>query len=214
MSDNNLLKSINDIDDDLIFEAENYEQSKAKKPMRLKVALIAAAAVLVVGLGGVAAVSLSKANTAAADRPDFEEVTVKSGIYYLNGDVNSGLWIEITPETFCLKGDDIESSLREAITAMYRADQPDLVELNEAAMQTNLDKWKLLYCEEKPYLARVMPGNDKYRCIINVDRFNNPVENRMDLLDSGAAFRYDDITNKIRLGGFAAADYGDFILVE
>lgn len=212
MSDNTLLKSINDIDDDLIIEAENFKPSKAKKPLKLRGALIAAAAVFVVGIGGVAAASISKANVANAGRPDFEEVTVKSGNYYLNGDVDSGLWIEITPETISLKGDDIEKSLREAITAMYREDQPDLVELNEAAMQTNLDKSKLLYCEEKPYLASVWYGSEKYRCLIHVSRFNTPVENREDLLNSGASFLYDDITNKIHLGLFKG--FGDFILVE
>lgn len=44
MSDKNLLKSINDIDDDLIFEAESFKSSKAKKPIRLRVAIAAAAA--------------------------------------------------------------------------------------------------------------------------------------------------------------------------
>lgn len=211
MSDKNLLKSINDIDDDLIFEAESFKSGKAKNPMRLKVALIAAAAILVVGLGGVAAGSISKANVATADIPDLEEVTVKSGKYYLNGDVDSGLWIEITPETISLKGDDIEKSLREAITAMYREDKPDLVELNESVMQDNLEKSKLLYCEEKPYFARVSHLQE-WRCIINVDRFNRPVEKREDLLNSGAAFLYDDITNKIELGLFES--FGYFILVE
>lgn len=196
MSDKNLLKSINDIDDDLIFEAESFKSSKAKKPMRLKVAIAAAAAILVVGLGGVAAGSISKANVATADKPDFEEIVVKSGKYYLNGDVSSGLWVEVTPETISLKGDDIDTSMREAIAVFYETRN---FPLDEAIMQQDLVRHKHHYCDEKSYFAYVwLDGSDSYRCMI-----------RCDPTISSAGFRYDDITNKIRLTLF-----GDFILVE
>lgn len=168
---------------------------------------IIAAAILGVG-AGVTAVVTNRANVAAADNPGIEEVEVKSGKYYLNGDVNSGLWIVVTPETISLKGDDIETPMREAILAMYKEDKPELVELNEEVMQRNLDQSKLLYCEEKPYYAHVV-NLPNWRCVINVDRFNRPVENREDLLDSGAALKYNDTTNTIHL-----ALFGDFTLVE
>lgn len=168
---------------------------------------IIAAAILGAG-AGVTAVMMNRANVAAADNPGIEEVEVKSGKYYFNGDVNSGLWIVVTPETISLKGDDIETPMREAITAMYREDEPELVELSEVVMQSNLDKANLLYCEEKPYYAHVV-NLPNWRCVINVDRFNRPVENREDLLDSGAAFLYDDMTDTIELGLF-----GNFTLVE
>lgn len=168
---------------------------------------IIAAAILGAG-AGVTAVMMNRANVAAADNPGIEEVEVKSGKYYFNGDVNSGLWIVVTPETISLKGDDIETPMREAITAMYREDEPELIELSEVVMQSNLDKANLLYCEEKPYYAHVV-NLPNWRCVINVDRFNRPVENREDLLDSGAAFLYDDMTDTIELGLF-----GNFTLVE
>lgn len=168
---------------------------------------IIAAAILGVG-AGVTAVVTNRANVAAADNPGIEEVEVKSGKYYLNGDVNSGLWIVVTPETISLKGDDIDTPMREAITAMYKEDQPELDELSEETMQRNLDENKLLYCEEKPYYAHVV-DLQKWRCVINVDRFNKPVENREDLLNSGAAFLYNDTTDTIELGLF-----GEFTLVE
>lgn len=166
-------------------------------------------AAVILGVGtGVTAVITNRANVAAADNPGIEEVEVKSGKYYFNGDVNSGLWIEVTPETISLKGDDIETPMREAITAMYKEDKPELVELNEEVMQSNLDKANLLYCEEKPYYAHVV-NLQNWRCVINVDRFNKPVENREDLLNSATGFLYNDTTNTIELGLF-----GDFTLVE
>lgn len=164
---------------------------------------IIAAAILGVG-GGVTAVMMNRANVATAEVPGLEEIEVKSGSYYLNGDVDSGLWIVVTPETISLKGDDIDSSMREAIAAQY---EKEVDELNEEFMQQTVDKNKVLYCEEKPYLAYVRNG--KYRCIIMVDRFNESVENREDLLYSNAGFSYEDTTDTIRLSLF-----GDFTLVE
>lgn len=196
---NPIFEALSDVD-----ERHVPVNKKKRFPQRL---VIAAAAALIIGVVGViAAMTLGKANVATADIPGIEEVEVKSGKYYLNGDVDSGLWIVVTPETISLKGDDIETSMREAIAEMLEKPQE---EINEAAMQDYLAKERLLYCEEKPYLATVCGGSDKYRCLINVDRFNNPVENREDLLNSGAAFRYDDITDTIHLSLF-----GDFILVE
>lgn len=194
-----------------IFEAlsnvdERHVPVSADKKKRVpKQLLIAAAAALIIGVGGgIAAMTLGKANVATADNPGVEEVEVKTGNYFFNGDVNSGLWIEITPETFSLKGDDIDASLRKAIAALYEVEEDDL---SEEFMQAFIDKSKILYCEEKPYYATVMNG--KSRCDISVDRFNNPVENREDLLYSNAGFGYQDTTDTINLSLF-----GDFILVE
>lgn len=166
---------------------------------------IIAAAILGVG-AGVTAVVTNRANVAAADNPGIEEVEVKSGKYYLNGDVNSGLWIVVTPETISLKGEDVDTSIKEAIAADLGK---EIEEVDEEYMQTTFDADKLLFCDEKPYYARVA-GFQNWRCIIHVDRTNKTtVENREDLLHSNAAFVYDDITDTINLGAF-----GDFTLVE
>lgn len=165
---------------------------------------IIAAAILGVG-AGVTAVMINRANVATADELAFEEVEVKSGNYYLNGDVDSGLWIEVTPETISLKGDDIDKSLREGTTALYKV---EIDELDEEFMQEEVDKRKLLYCEEKPYFAHIV-NLSKSRCMICVDRENRPVENREDLLNTNAGFPYDDTTDTIHL-----ALFGDFTLVE
>lgn len=207
MSDNKLLKSINDIDDDLISEAASFTQSKAKKPMRLKAALIAAAAVLVVGIGGVVAVSLSKANVATADHPGIEEVELTCGKYYFNGDVDSGLWFEVTPETISLKGENVDTFLLESI-----ADDvgKELDEINEEYLQTAFEKYKLLYCPEKPYYAWLWEGSDEYPCVISLPRGDTwSFESREEMVYStGAAYLCDCVGNKIH------NSRGDFILVE
>lgn len=165
---------------------------------------IIAAAILGVGVG-VTTIAMNRANVANAGAPGFEEVEVKSGNYYLNGDVNSGLWIVVTPETISLKGDDIDTSLRAGVAAMY---EKNVDELGEEFMQEQVDKFNLLLCEEKPYYAYVV-NTSKTRCVIHVDRYNKPVENREDLRSSNAGFPYEDTTDTIHL-----AFFGDFTLVE
>ena len=163
---------------------------------------IIAAAILGVG-GGVTAVMMNRATVATADEPAFEEVEVKSGKYYLNGDVDSGLWIVVTPETISLKGDDIEASLRE-----YTISGFDGQEVTEQDIQDLMDQRRILYCEEKPYYAYVV-NVQSARCTIKVDRHNRPVENREDLLETNAGFLYEDTTDTIYLAAFGA-----FTLVE
>lgn len=165
---------------------------------------IIAAAILGVGVG-VTTIAMNRANVANAGAPSFEEVEVKSGNYYLNGDADSCLWIVVTPETISLKGDDIDASLRAGVAAMY---EKDVDELDKEFMQDEVDKFNLLYCEEKPYYAYVV-NTSKTRCVIHVNRHNEPVENREDLRSSNAGFCYDDTTDTIHLSFF-----GDFTLVE
>lgn len=165
---------------------------------------IIAAAILGVG-AGVTAVMMNRANVATADEPAFEEVEVKSGKYYLNGDVNSSLWIVVTPDTISLKGDDMEASLREYATTFFEESKQDV---SEQDIQDYIDALRLLYCEEKPYYARVVNVRSA-RCEIKVDRHNRPVESREDLLNSNASFLYEDTTDTIFLSVF-----GDFTLVE
>lgn len=163
---------------------------------------IIAAAILGVGVG-LTAVVTNRANVATADAPAFEEVEVKSGNYYLHGDVDSDLWIVVTPDTISLKGDDIEASLRKAAEELLVPQGA-----SEQDIQDYMDTLRLLYCEEKPYFARVVNVNSA-RCEIKVDRHNRPVENREDLLYTNASFLYEDTADTIYLDVF-----GDFTLVE
>lgn len=169
---------------------------------KLAMGLAAAAAVILAVGGGIVMLTHDRADIEITN-DGIEEVTVKSGKYYLDGDVNSGLWIVVTPDTISLKGDDIEASLRkvaEELLVPQGASEQDI--------QNYMNDLRLLYCEEKPYLAYVVNLRSA-RCTIKVDRHNRPIENREDLLNTNAGFLYDDTTNKIRFSAF-----GDFILVE
>lgn len=197
MNDFELLKNINNIDDDLIFEAESFKSRKAKNPIRLKVALIAAAATLVVGLGGVTAVMMNRANVATADEPGMDEyprdVEVTSGKYYLNGDKDSGLWVEVNPDFLTLKGDDIETALKDAA----------------GGVEVNYNNMKLLYCAEKDYVVRNF-NPDRSEYVLNISRSSERLDDESLRNERGVAgLMYNKAENTIHLGAF-----GDFTLVE
>lgn len=88
MSDFELLKNINDIDDDLVCEAENWKPRKAR---RLKIAVIAAAAALggaLLAVSGTAAINRSSEDgyTQAVEHPfylELEEKTDTATVEYL-----------------------------------------------------------------------------------------------------------------------------------
>lgn len=89
MSDKNLLKSINDIDDDLIFEAENWKRPKVHK---LRLAVIAAAAAVLCAATAVTAVAIQnnseyyEKTVQAVDHPfylELEEKTDTTTVEYL-----------------------------------------------------------------------------------------------------------------------------------
>lgn len=157
---------------------------------------IIAAAVLGVG-AGVTAVMMNRANVATADEPGMEEyatdVEVTSGKYYLNGDKNSGLWVEVNPDFLTLKGDDIETALKDAA----------------GGVDENYNNMKLLYCAEKDYVVRnFMPDRSEY--VLNISRSGERLDDESLRNERGAAgLMYNKAENTINLGAF-----GDFTLVE
>lgn len=168
--------------------------------MKKIVVPIIIAAALGIG-GGITAVMLNKSNVAGADAvegtaPDNFEV--KSGKYYLNGDKNSDLWIEVNPDFLILKGEDVDASIRKAITERAFENEAIEEEISEA---------KILYCTQKIYSA-VHVGFESYSHLILVSRHNTESDPEK-LIDSNAGFLYDADTNTINLSLF-----GDFTLVE
>ena len=170
------------------------------------------AAVLGVG-GGVAAVSLNIANSTAEADTEINDI-LKSGTYYLNGDVNAEMWIEVNPDFLTLKGTDIDKSLTEAaIDANYALAQSlesasidGDFPVTQAISTSQLDELKQLYCAEKLYQLKYvgLPGSSY---AIMVDRFNE-ITDRKELLKSNAGFRFNEQTNTI------IASIGEFTLVE
>lgn len=172
------------------------------------------AAALGVG-GGIAAVTLNGANstTAIADIEVSNDL-LKSGTYYLNGDVNADMWVEVNPDFLTLKGTDIDKSLTEAAVrlnaelaqsladASVDIDYPVVDEISES----KLEELKQLYCAEKLYQLEYI-GMETIPYTIKVDR-DNIITDRKELLKSNADFPFNDKTNTISLA------IGEFTLVE
>lgn len=162
------------------------------------------AAALGVG-GGVAAVVLNR--QADAEPPIVTEL--ECGTYYLNGDKNSDLWMEVNPEFLIVKGTDVDNSLKTAIAVeLHGLDPASTPDENTAKiMQEEFDDCKTLYCTEKIYIVEpFIPEKSKSR--IKVSRDNTETD-RESLTYSNAAFVYNYAENTISTGLF-----GDFILVE
>lgn len=173
------------------------------KKFIIPIALVAA---LGIG-GGVTAVMLNRTNSASANTGDTvvpADIEVKSGNYYLNGDKESGLWIEVTPEYLSLKGDDLDNDLTKA-TAKKHEDvfgEPITEEGLEIAFNDN----KTLYCDNKVYAPRFV-DLESTPYVLCVSRYNDETD-PYKLMDSDAGFAYngkDTITLDL---------FGDFILAD
>ena len=159
------------------------------------------AAVLGVG-GGIAAVTMNRATIASADIPEVSNDILKPGKYYLNGDVSTDKWIEVTPDYIALKGTDVEEWLMDGIRGFYENGD---IPFTEEMVQRDFEENKLLYCDKLYQLTEFGAKNSPY--IICVDR-DNKITDRKELLNTNAGFVFNDKTNMISLS------IGDFILVE
>lgn len=196
-------KRINPIFEALSNVDERHIPSSKGKRLAKKLAMglaAAAAAVLALG-GGIVMLTLDRSDIDITDDPEIYEYTeeyptdveVTCGKYYFNGDINSGLWVEVNPDFLTLKGDDIETALREAA----------------GGSDINYNNMRLLYCAEKDYVIRNFKP-DKSEYIIKISRTGERMDDESIKNDGGsAALLYKKAQNSIRLGAF-----GDFILVE
>lgn len=160
------------------------------------------AAALGVG-GGVAAVTLRGAGDSANAAIEVSNDILKSGTYYLDGDVNAEVWVEVTPDYITLKGTDIDKALTEAIIRDFgEFDIP----VTDEKLELQLNENKRLYCTEQLYQLQYL-GLEDIPYVIKVDR-DNLITDREELLNTNAGFRFNDKTNTISLA------VGEFTLVE
>lgn len=190
---NPILEALSNVDE------RHIPSSKGKRlAKKLAMGLAAAAAVILAVGGGIVMLTLDRADIALTDDSEYMEeyptdVEVTCGKYYFNGDINSGLWVEVNPDFLTLKGDDIETVLRDAA----------------GGVEENYNNMKLLYCAEKDYVVRNFKP-DKLEYVLNISRSGERLDDESIKNDSGsAALLYKKAQNSIRLGAF-----GDFILVE
>ncbi|MCI5579517.1 MAG: hypothetical protein MR364_08505 [Oscillospiraceae bacterium] len=156
--------------------------------------------------GGVTAVMLNRANTVSADVDELSPVlnVLKCGKYYLNGDKNADLWIEVNPDFLILKGIDVDKSIRDALVKRHE-DNSDPVP--EKTLQWEFEEDKKLYATEKLYSVMNF-GTENTPYLIKVSR-DNTESTPEELIRSNAGFPYNDKTNTIKLSLF-----GEFTLVD
>ncbi len=179
------------------------------------------AAALGVG-GGIAAVMLNRTNNAAADAAPEDKVPenleVKSGKYYLNGDKNSGLWIEVTPEYLVTKADS--SDIDSVLTSLLREIHRDAVDLNDFKTaesdfididyvgEDELKSVKDLLFNEKEYaLESFIPEQSRYLIAISCSSERELPESFV-VNVNGSHLIYSRNENLIR------SKLGDFILID
>lgn len=173
----------------------------------------------VIGIGsGITAVIINKANVANADEtiPPEPEVLpkVKTGTYYLNGDKNSEVWMEVNSEFFIVKGKDLDASIKKYALISHRKTAEDLSEEFSGQNidwdyvgEDEINEIKALLCTEKDYLIKsFIPQQSAY--LLYVNRTAERVSSES-LEGSTAGFIYNSETNTIE-----GEPFGDFILVE
>lgn len=161
------------------------------------------AAVLGVGAGAATVIMNKQANAGLLSVTELE-----CGTYYLNGDKNSDLWLEVNPDFLIVKGNDVDSSLKTAITVKFHDLDPNAShdEDTQKMLDTEFEECKLLYFTEKIYMVKeFIPEQSK--SLIAISRDNTDTYDKLEFSD--AAFIYNYAEKSIHTGLF-----GDFILVE
>lgn len=149
----------------------------------------------VLGAGGVVtAVALNKPSTAVADN-EVGAPEIAEGKYYLNGDVNSGAYFELTDSTLKLNFDG------DGYAMVYDAC------INEGWDEWNADHtanmFLLDYCKENPYTV----FNLEHLTTIDIERHYANMNDDGTPADDIGSFKYDGKS-------ISCSPLGDFTLVE
>ena len=149
----------------------------------------------VLGAGGVVAtVALNKPSTAVADN-EVGAPEIAEGKYYLNGDVNSGAYFELTDSTLKLNFDV------DGYAMVYDAC------INEGWDEWNADHtanmFLLDYCKENPYTV----FNLEHLTTIDIERHYANMNDDGTHADDIGSFKYDGKS-------ISCSPLGDFTLVE
>ena len=201
-------EAMSELDSKYIEEAVNYKK-RSKKTVRI-IAGAAMAACLCVFIiatvleaGGLPANSGNRPNTAIANDGQFEYVALDiCGTYYLNGDKNADVWIEVDPDFIIIKGVDIDTSVRDAIIKDF---EEDSISYTDEDVNTTAKLFKETFCTEMRYAVQYI-GFEKFPYSITYGN-DDPVTGEFKPISH--ALPYDDKTKTIRSGLF-----GEFTLVE
>ncbi|MCH5205554.1 MAG: hypothetical protein J1F09_01290 [Oscillospiraceae bacterium] len=117
---------------------------------------IAIAVVLGIG-GGIAAVMLSRgANSEIENNGVQSEVIVpelKSGNYYLNGDIERDLYLEVTEDHISLKSADLVAEFKKVILAEW--EEKGYEDIGEEKINSSAEEYAKEYSPKNPYVISV-----------------------------------------------------------
>lgn len=208
MNSNIFCEAMSELDSKYIIEALNYKKRPGKAVWIIAGAVAAAcfcvfiiAAIL--EAGGLPENSGNRPNTAIANDGQFEFVALDiSGTYYLNGDKNADVWIEIDPNYIIIKGVDIETSVRDAIIKDFEEDSRSFTDED---VNTTAKFFKETFCTKMRYEVEYIGlENMPYAVTYGKD---DPTTGEFKPIST--ALPYNDRTKTIRSGLF-----GEFVLVE
>ena len=201
-------EAMGELDSRYIDEAVSYK----KKP-RKTVWIIAAAAMAacfctvvtaeVLKAGGIPENPGNRPNTAIANDGQFEYVALDiSGTYYLNGNKNADVWIEVDPKYIIITGADIDTSVREAIIKDFEEDSRSYTDED---VNTTARFFKETFCTKMRYAVEYI-GLDNVPYSITYGR-DDPVTGEFEPISH--ALPYKDKTRSIR-----SSLLGEFFLAE
>ena len=201
-------EAMSELDSKYINEALNYKKRLGKAVWIIAGAAAAACFCVfiiaaVFDAGGLPKNSGNRPNTAIANDGQFEYVALDiNGIYYLNGDKNADVWIEVDPKYIIIKGADIDASVRDAIIKDF---EEDLRSFTDEDVETTAEHFKEMFCTEMRYAVEYI-GFEKFPYMIT---YGNDDPTTGEFKPISTALPYNDKTKTIREGLF-----GEFILVE
>ena len=127
------------------------------------------------------------------------DVAPKSGTYYLDGDKNADLWLEVNSDFLQLKGKDLDAALRKAVISKQQV-------ASDVDVSPQCEELRKLYCVEKDYLV-TKRGSDY---VLTISRDDKRTDRKsLKKSDNTAALKFNADENSITLGTI-----GRFILAE
>lgn len=157
-------------------------------------------AVIAAAVAGIAAGLVFSFKSSSDTEPDYSVPTPLYGNYYLNGDKESGAYVELTEDTVVLKGDRVEEYFRESIIDFLGDD------ITEEDIERNLKRDMEQFAVESEYVVGHIGLDDVPYAIFNSWNKDKEVINNK---YSGASGYWYNGTDKLTLGGI-----GDFIYIS
>ncbi|MGN0612145.1 MAG: hypothetical protein ACI4JI_10195 [Ruminiclostridium sp.] len=122
------------------------------------------------------------ANAAANSEASVAQPELKYGRYYLNGDKDSGLYVDLDENSIVMGGENLRKH-QEEFCRKNEADYP-----SEEKLQENVDEIVVAYGTKSEYNYVTMQIGEEYHNYLFFDYFHNGTFDKTQ--DSGSAYEY------------------------